>query len=835
MPAQSDRLARPLGGVRVLNLGGAWAGRIAGLLLADQGADVIELVRPGRAPHRADALVDRGKRVVEIDLKAAGGRDRAWALAADADIVLDNMRAGATDRLGLGWRALAAGNPALVYVALPGFAAGDALADAPAWEGVIGARTGVFTDIPPLARVIGGRPVYTAIPMASAYGGVHGALAGTLGLLHARRTGAGQRIEVPLADAVMSAMALLAADIEGQPPRYNIPPIDTTMMEVAAPILRDFADRLAPAHIQRIAAYLKTFRLPLFADYPCGDGKRLFVNATDHVHQTRALLEVLGLYDQLIAEGLVAGNPYADSGAGNNVNDARSMSPAWRERIGAGMAARLKTRPARDWETALRAAGVPTTVVQTSAEWLAHPQLHDAGVTADVDDPTLGRTRQPGRFVTIEGARLASPPLAPRQQLPGEATWRPRAESAPTQRDGAPAGPILAGIRVLDLSNVVAGPAAGRTLAELGAEVIRIDPPAPQAGPRMTMWFGIDVNQGKRAVILDLKSEPGRAAFARLAASADVVLHNFLDRTAAALGLDPARLSEIRPDIISCQVSAWGGPDGGALKDDPAFDPTLQSASGITARYGAPDSPVIHAVASCVDYITGFTAALGIVQALVARDAGHGGAHVRTSLAMGAQLVQFPFMVDHDGAAHGTEASGQDATGEGAHHRLYRVADGWAFLGCRAEDTGRLSLALGANADGEDAIAERARTLAFEDFAAQVATVPSAAAVRVASLAEVRRARTVEADATAAVEIDGGSLRMVRFAHPSGYTTTLPLPTWLRPEATPVRRLPPAPWPGTHTREVLAEAGLSAGEIDALFACGAAADHWPALSRYLPL
>ncbi|HEX9645879.1 MAG TPA: CoA transferase, partial [Alphaproteobacteria bacterium] len=293
--------------------------------------------------------------------------------------------------------------------------------------------------------------------------------------------------------------------------------------------------------------------------------------------------------------------------------------------------------------------------------------------------------------------------------------------------------------------------------------------------------------------------------------------------------------SEIRPDIISCQVSAWGGPDGGALKDDPAFDPTLQSASGITARYGSPDSPVIHAVASCVDYITGFTAALGIVQALIARDAGHGGAHVRSSLAMGAQLVQFPFMVDHDGATHGTEASGQDATGEGAHHRLYRVADGWAFLGCRAEDTGRLSLALGANADGEDAIAERARTLAFEDFAAQVATVPSACAVRVASLAEVRRAQTVEADATAPVEIDGGSLRMVRFAHPSGYTTTLPLPTWLRPERTPVRRLFPAPLPGTHTREVLGEAGLSAGEIDALFACGAAADHWPALSRYLPL
>ena len=67
----------------------------------------------------------------------------------------------------------------------------------------------------------------------------------------------------------------------------------------------------------------------------------------------------------------------------------------------------------------------------------------------------------------------------------------------------------------------------------------------------------------------------------------------------------------------------------------------------------------MHAVASCVDYITGFTATLGIAQALLARDLGRGGAAVRTSLAMGAQLVQFPFMIDHDGVTQGAEPSGQ--------------------------------------------------------------------------------------------------------------------------------------------------------------------------------
>ena len=86
-------------------------------------------------------------------------------------------------------------------------------------------------------------------------------------------------------------------------------------------------------------------------------------------------------------------------------------------------------------------------------------------------------------------------------------------------------------------------------------------------------------------------------------------------------------------------------------------DPVLQAATGITARYGTPEAPVMHGVASCVDYISGFCAALGVAQALVARKEGRGGSLVRTSLAMGAQLVQFPFVVD--AARDGAEVGGQ--------------------------------------------------------------------------------------------------------------------------------------------------------------------------------
>ena len=133
--------------------------------------------------------------------------------------------------------------------------------------------------------------------------------------------------------------------------------------------------------------------------------------------------------------------------------------------------------------------------------------------------------------------------------------------------------PILDGIRVLDFSNIIAGPATGRTLAEFGADVVRIDSPAPQAGPFATMWFGVDVNQGKRAVILDLKTKDGKTALAELVKNADVVLHNFLDSSAENIGIAHSQLTAINPDIISCQIGAWSGAKGGAYKDDPAFDP----------------------------------------------------------------------------------------------------------------------------------------------------------------------------------------------------------------------------------------------------------------------
>ncbi len=820
----------PLSGVRVVNIGTGWAGRLAAMLLADQGADVVEFVRPGRAAHPGDPLLDRGKRLLEIDLKDTAAQRTAHELVAGSDVVFENMRAGAATRLQLDYANLD-NRDKLIYVSLPGFAEGDANHDMPAWEGMIDAATGVYTDIPPLGPLIGGAPVYSAIPMASAYGGVIGALTASMGLFHRQRCGHGQRIEVPLADAVMSAMALLIVNIEGQPHRYNFPAVDNTMMHTVFPILRDLREQLTDNHVSAIVDYLKRRAAPALNFYECSDGRILFVCAMDHVYQTRALLETVGVFDRIIAEGMIAENPYSERTEGNNIYNASELTPHWRGRLLELISGSIKTRPGKEWEQRLRDANVPVTVVQTDAEWLADPQLLEAGVITEIEDLQLGTVRMPERFVSIDGTVTRSPALKTSEHT-NSAKW-PNPPVKFTGSDRPASDGMLQGIRVLDLSNVVAGPAAGRALAEHGANVIRIDPPSPQAGPRNTMWFGIDVNQGKRSIVIDLKTNAGRNLLAQLVRGSDVVLHNFLDRSARSIGIAHEQLAAINPQIISCQISAWGGTNGGRYKDDPAFDPVLQAASGIMARYGQPDKPVMHGIASCVDYMTGYCAALGITQALFAREQGHGGSLVRTSLAMGAQLVQFPFMTRHKQSKQ-MIASGQQACGTSSEQHLYRLSDGWAFVGCRGGDGDKLARAVGATSVSAGAIGERLREFSLAQLRKQLTSIPGAGAIAVKSLAQLREEHTVDSATAGSDTIPHKSFRLRRGPHPSGYPTTVPLATWIRPATSTVTVLKPAPAPGEHTAAILREAGYSEEQVAELIDQEVVHTRWKLLRHYLP-
>jgi crotonobetainyl-CoA:carnitine CoA-transferase CaiB-like acyl-CoA transferase len=193
------------------------------------------------------------------------------------------------------------------------------------------------------------------------------------------------------------------------------------------------------------------------------------------------------------------------------------------------------------------------------------------------------------------------------------------------------------GIRVLDLSRVLAGPSCGQLLSDFGADVIKVE---DVAGDENRRWAPVingksanflSVNRGKRGMTLNLKSDAGQEILAALVRRSDVVIDSFLPAVAKRLKVDDAALRAIRPDLIHVTISGYG--HDGPLAAKPGYDLMLQAFSGMMAMTGERDGGPIRAGASFIDMATGMLAFSGVSTALYARLAGKAaGQHIRVSL-----------------------------------------------------------------------------------------------------------------------------------------------------------------------------------------------------------
>ncbi|WP_041681549.1 MULTISPECIES: CaiB/BaiF CoA transferase family protein [Cupriavidus] len=195
----------------------------------------------------------------------------------------------------------------------------------------------------------------------------------------------------------------------------------------------------------------------------------------------------------------------------------------------------------------------------------------------------------------------------------------------------------LKGIRVLDLSKVLAGPLCGQYLGELGADVTKVEPIGkgddtrawlPQEAGQSAVF--LSVNHNKRSIAVDLKSEAGREVVQRLAAQSDVVLQGFGGGTAAKLGVDYETLRALNPRMIYCEISGYGR--DGPLGHEPGYDVMLQAFSGMISTMGEPGGSYARASFSPVDIGTGMHALSGILAALIERQATGKGVYVEVAL-----------------------------------------------------------------------------------------------------------------------------------------------------------------------------------------------------------
>lgn len=732
----------PLQGLYVQEHSTGLAGRLTGLLLADQGATVT-ICRGDRPADPLDAYLDRGK------LRHTGPEPLPSYHA--AVIIKDGLFSGERPH---GQIRLA------VTAVLPGetdYPFADDTGD-----DMLKAVSGFYTDIAVTRNNLGDEVTYTPLPMCSVYAGVLGATAVGAALAERARHAAGRDIVMSRLAAGLSAVGAMVLEVDGLP--HHLKPSSATALPAGLATHVPQARRDV-AH----AEWLKRQANPFFACYPTSDHRTVMFASLAHRGQARGLLDQLGLWETLQGDGMVDASPYDPANASvadRNVAAPQGLRLDLRMKAADLIEQAVKRRTALEWERRLSAAGIPCVVVRGFDEWRGLDQTLQAGLTEMVpgcDWPQLGRA-----------VRLASAKPYPALRLASEALSEPPADLA--GRHGPPPNAPLHGVRVLDLANVIAGPACGRILAELGADVIKVDTARPQFVPLVTaVWHG-ELSQGKRSILLDLGQQAGRQVLSRLVGNADIIVFNKLDPVLERLGLDRASLARLNPKAIAVQVSAFKGERPGERDNDPGYDPNLQAATGIMSRFGSLEAPELHGLASCVDYLTGYLASFGAVIALTAqaRRADGTGDWVDTSLANAASLIQLPFQVE--------PAPVGDAL------CLRKLKDGWVCV--EPPDT---QLAPGST------VAEAIAT----------ASKAGAVAVQVQSLAQLKQRHRGKPGVTVAFRKTAGA-----------YPTLNLAPSWFHFDGAPLAPTAPPTPPGADAQDILAAQGYSPAEVAELVADG---------------
>ncbi|MBU2962753.1 CoA transferase [Citreicella sp. C3M06] len=816
---------RPLSSIRVLDFGQYLAAPLVGMMLADMGAEVIR-IDPPQGPAFDDPAFDmlsRGKKTLTLDLKSPEGRETAIELVKRADVVLENFRPGVMERLGLGPDTLRAVNDQLVYLSMPGFASTDAeLADLPAWEAVIAAYTGQFTDMGLNRRLMGINPSFTPLALASAYGASFGAMA-VLFALNARDRNGGDHIEVPLASALLEGLIYNCEQIEDYPERYKSPrevELDRRAAE-GLPMNLEFDE-------------LSEFLDPFYRTYTCADGRGFYVVSGSVSTHPRRVLETLGLKE--LADELPDFSAYLDTKDWPAEWSMRNypVGASDRERVSSAMKQAFLTRPSHEWEELFGTAKAPATAQRFTKEWLADPHALASGLVLRVEDARNGEMRQMGNVAWLAGddgaAMKTGPATADLDALLAET---PRASGATGQ------GGWLDGLKVLDLTNVIAGPTVGSTLARYGAEVTLVQPVEPSVDPWNTVVFGIHAQRGKESILLNLHSDEGQEVLGKLIAESDVITMNGTDEQRDKLGLSPDRLEAINPHLILVQLDAFGGPLRGPKSDHLGYDDLAQAATGVMVRFGGGmETPEEHAHFGTIDVLTGFCACAALGGALIRlRETGKGGV-ARASLAAAGNLIQAQFMYDYDGRAPFDEPSGRESLGWGPFYHCYEAADHWMFFAAPTEQQAALAR-VSELADLVEApkdalhgqLAERFKAHPLSHWKSAFSN-GSSTVVPLSSLHDTRDA-ALQLESKGGIDLSDATFRVIRHdQHPMGRWCDLVAPNAVRPTSGKITIPGPMPKYGAHTRSILTDLGYSDHHISTMLAAGTAGESWS--EKFLP-
>ena len=334
-----------LSGIKVLDFGQYIPGPYTAMLLAEQGAEVIKVERPGGDPYRQQRgfiVWNRSKQGIVLDLKKSEGQQVALELAKQADVVIENFRPGVAEKLGVGYETLRAVNPRLVYCSINGFGDRGPYRDIPGWEQLVDSLAAVYTF-----QGYGGYPLYIVMPLATHYAAFQAAFAIAAALCVREMTGKGQKVEISLLRAILCAQRLFLVQFTG-------------MLKMP---------------------WGPTGPLPVYRAYQGSDGKWFFLALGNPKFFTQFCI-TMG-HPEWLTDPLFEGAPWL-------------ILPPRNAQVMAMLRKIFLARPRDEWVEKLRAEGIPCAPVRSTREFMDDPQVAAVGMVQLVEQPGLGQVREMG-------------------------------------------------------------------------------------------------------------------------------------------------------------------------------------------------------------------------------------------------------------------------------------------------------------------------------------------------------------------------------------------------------------------------------------------------------
>ncbi len=583
----SARTAASLAGLRVLELGAQIAAPYCTHLLAQLGADVIKAEPPAGDPLRsfgpfpgdqpdpnASGLfryLNANKRGTVLDPTTRNGVEGTLALAAGADLVVENLGPGTLESFGLGFEALRRAQPEIALVRISSFGQSGPESGRPTTDLVLQAASGWVASYDAVEL----EPVRVGGRMPEFVSGCFAASAALSAVLAARQRGEASWVDLSMQECLLGTLP------------YPM---------VMADAMRSSARPAAPA------SYAP------FGIKRCLDGW-VGINILTQAHWVAAC-RVLGVAEFADSRGEVSTNE-ADHRA------FQDQLQGWLDR-----------HHAEEIVAACQAVRIPAAVVGTGETVVSSPQLHARGFFVQEPGGSFVRPSVPFRLsATPASIALAAPDLEPGAPRPD---WLPR-EGAPLAAT-ASAEPSLPfqGLRILDLGTFWAGPYIGMYFASLGADVIKVESIKRPDGFRFIApvdagaerWYEAgalfqSTNMGKRSVSLDLGSEEGRSLLLRLVESSDVLLENYAPRVMERFALVDADIRRARADVIVVRMPAFGLE--GPYRDYVGWAMALAQATGISWLTGDPSDELPRNPGSFIDPGIAMHAAVAVQAALAHR------------------------------------------------------------------------------------------------------------------------------------------------------------------------------------------------------------------------